>query len=130
MTSNTNIHSTINNTIFCKCVTRSFRFIYVNCFNRLRFLAEVRTFLDNLKTITQEGNMVTRQMTHLLFLFVIFISEFENTQNSFSCGPPFGLFWSVKYLNFWPKATHSDSLRLLEIYIMFCSPAGAKYSFF
>ena len=42
-------------------------------------------------------------------LFVIFISEFENTQNSFSCGAPFGPFWSVKYLNFWPKATNSDS---------------------
>ena len=30
--------------------------------------------------------------------FVTFISEFENTQNSFSCGsPPFGPFWSEKY---------------------------------
>ena len=38
-------------------------------------------------------------------MFVILISEFENTQNSFSCGPSFGLLWSVKYLNIWPKAT-------------------------
>ena len=29
--------------------------------------------------------------------------------NSFSCGPPFGPNSSVKYLNFWQKATDSDS---------------------
>ena len=43
---------------------------------------------------------------HLLFrlyLFVTFIFVFENSQNSFSCGPPFGAFWSVKYLNFAQK---------------------------
>ena len=45
--------------------------------------------------------METRQMTpffHLLFpieLLVIFISQFENNQNLFSRGPPFGPFWSV-----------------------------------
>ena len=70
----------------------------VNCFNRLRFLAEVNTklqkmhFLDNLRIITQEGCIKTRQMTPLFSptfsnLFVIFISEFENAQNSFACGP-------------------------------------------
>ena len=70
-------------------------------------------------------------------LTVTFVSEFENTQSSFSCGAPFGPFWSVKYLSFWPKATNSDSsshfsrhLRLLKIYIMFCPPTGAKYPFF
>ena len=48
------------------------------------------TFFDNLRIITQEGNMKTTQMTpflHLLFLlylFVTFISEFENIYNSFS----------------------------------------------
>ena len=56
--------------------------------------------------------METRQMipffssTFSAQLFVIFISEFENTQNSF---PLFGPFWSVKYFKFWPKATDSDS---------------------
>ena len=29
--------------------------------------------------------------------------DFENSQNSFSCGSPFGPFWSVKYLNFGQK---------------------------
>ena len=58
--------------------------------------------------------METRQIPHFLYLrfpiiIVIFISEFENTRNLLLCGPPFGPFWSVKYLNFWPKATDSDS---------------------
>ena len=45
-----------------------------------------------------------------IFLFIFNIhSEFENTQNSFSCSPSFGPFWSVKYLNFGPKATNSES---------------------
>ena len=59
-------------------------------------------------------------------MFVIFISEFENTQKWFSCGSPFGHIWSVKYFNLWPKATNSDSswhkvdtLRFLKIYFVF-----------
>ena len=98
-------HSIINNINFWNCITRPFRCIYVNCLNRLRFLAEVSTklqkmhFLENLRTITQDGSMETREMTPFFWstysiLFVIFISEFENAQNSFSCGPPlvhFGL---------------------------------------
>ena len=88
--------------------------------------------------------MGTKQMTPFFpsshSLFLIFISEFENAQNSFSCSPPFGPFWSVKYLNFWPKVhpfrqlitllQKADILRLLKIYIMFCLHAGAKYPFF
>ena len=54
--------------------------------------------------------MESTQMTplfHLLFqLFATFIFEFEN---SFSCGPSTDTFCSVKYLNFLPKATDSDS---------------------
>ena len=103
--------TSINHSIFWKSVIRTFRYIYVNCFKRLRFLAEVSTkllkmpFLDNLKTIFQEGNMETRQMTPFFSstfyaLFVTFIFIFGNSQNSFSCGAPFGPFWSVKYLNF------------------------------
>ena len=33
-------------------------------------------------------------------MFVTFILIIENNQYSFSCGPSFGPFWSVKYLNF------------------------------
>ena len=58
--------------------------------------------------------METTQMTPFFSstfsaLTVTFISEFENTQNSFSCGSPFDKFWSIKYLNFMPEATDSDS---------------------
>ena len=118
-------HSIINNTIFWKCVTRPFRCIDENCFNRLRFLAKVSTksqkmhFFRQFRTIIQEKNMKTRQMTpffHLLFLlqlFVTFISEFESTQNVFSCGPLFGPFLPVKYFNFWPKAPNLDNSNIL-----------------
>ena len=49
--------------------------------------------------------METRQMTPFFSstfssLFVSFIFVFENNQNSFSGGRPFGPFWSVKCLNF------------------------------
>ena len=46
----------------------------------------------------KEGNMETKQITPFFFIFV-----FENSQNWFSCVPPFGSFWSVKYLNFGQK---------------------------
>ena len=53
--------------------------------------------------------METRQMTpFILSTFsaltvcnIIFV--FENSQNSFSRGPPFGQFWPEKYLNFGQK---------------------------
>ena len=32
-----------------------------------------------------------------------FIFVFEKSQNLFSCGPSFGPFWSIKYLNFGQK---------------------------
>ena len=38
-----------------------------------------------------------------LYFFITFVFVFENCQNSFSCGPTFGPFWSVKYLNFGQK---------------------------
>ena len=43
--------------------------IHVNYFNRLTFFAEISTkfqkitYLDNIRTITQEANMETRQIT-------------------------------------------------------------------
>ena len=63
--------------IFWKTVIKTFRSIYVNCFNTLRFLAEVSTklqkmhFLDNLRTITQEGSTETRQMTPFFYLLFL-----------------------------------------------------------
>ena len=54
------------------------------------------TISDNLRTITQEGNMKTRQMTPFLkstfpALFRKLIFAFEICQNSFSQGP----LWSI-----------------------------------
>ena len=53
----------------------TFRCVYVSCFNRHRFLAEVSTklqkitFLDNLRTTIQKGNMETRLMTPFPYYF-------------------------------------------------------------
>ena len=67
----------VNDIIFWKSLMRTFRGIYANCFNRLRFFAEISrnckkcTLLDKLRTINSgEGNMETRKMIqffHLLF---------------------------------------------------------------
>ena len=124
---------------------RTFRCIYVNYFNRLRVLTKISTklqkctFLDNLRTITQEANMETRQIIHFLHLifplclFVTLVFVFENSQNSFSYDPTFGPFWSVKYLYFGAIFGQPikifqkvDTLKLLKIFIMFCLPRGAK----
>ena len=100
------------------------------------FLAEVSTkskectFFDNLRIITQEGNMKTTQITpffHLLFLLYLPV-----TVNSFSNS----LLWSIlvcKIPQFFAKSywfgqliilfQKVDTLRLLKIYIMFCLPA-------
>ena len=43
----------INHSIFWKSVMRTFRCIYVNCFNRLRFLAEVSTKLQKMHFFRQ-----------------------------------------------------------------------------
>ena len=152
LTSNTHTiktvsQSIINNINFWKCVTRPFRCIYVNCSNQLGFLAEVSTklkkmhFLDNLRTITQEGSMETRQMNP--FCSSSFSSLFVICSNFiFMWSPhPVGPFWSVKYLNLKYPKSHQfrqlitlfykvDTLRLLTIYIMFCTPTRAKSSFF
>ena len=75
-------------------------------------------FFWQFNTITQEEKKKTRQMIPFLSstfwaLFVIFIFVFENCQNSFSMGPPFGPFWSAKYLDFGGEST--------EIRILSCS---------
>ena len=120
--SNTNIFETVSHSIINnakKCITRTFKCIYVNCFNRLRFLAEVISklqnmhFLDNLRTTTQEGSMETRQM------IPFFSSTFSNLT---VCNVHFWIWkclyfyvvplWSIlvcKIPQFWPKAANSDS---------------------
>ena len=87
---------------------RSFRWKWINCFNRFRFLAEVSTNLKTMHYFWQfkdhnsgKKRKLDKQphFFHLLFelwLFVIFIFVFQNCQNSFSWGPHFGLFWKTK----------------------------------
>ena len=93
---------------------RTFRCIYGNCCQRLRFPAEVSTKLHEMHLFRQFKDhklgkkYETRQITTFFSssfstLFVTFILVFKNSQNSFSCGLPFGPFWSVKYLNFGQK---------------------------
>ena len=70
----------INHIIFLKSVTKTFRSIYVNWFNRLWFLAEVSTKLQKMHFFGQfkdhnSGSMETRKKTpffHLLFLLYHF----------------------------------------------------------
>ena len=103
----------INHIIFWKSVMRTFRYRYVNCFNRLTFLAEVSSklqkkhFLDNLRTIILEGNMEIKQMTPIFSsafsALTVCNIHFCINQKSFSCGLPFGSFWSVTYLNLGQK---------------------------
>ena len=108
-------------------------------------------FLDNLRTITQEGNMETRRLTPFLLssFSVLTVCNiyfvFENSQNSFSCCPPLWSMLVCKIPQFLAKNYRFRQLiilflgtRMLEsrhpeatkIHITFCSPTGAKYPFF
>ena len=96
----------INHIIFWKSVIRTFRCIYVNTFNRLRFLAEISTKLQKMRFL---GQITDHNSNDLIFsstfsvLLVTFIFVFENVQNLFSCFPLFGALWPLKYLNFGQK---------------------------
>ena len=67
----------IRHVIFWETVIKTFRSIYVNWFNTLRFLADVSTklqkiyFLEKLMTRTQEGSTDTRQMTPFFYLLFL-----------------------------------------------------------
>ena len=100
-------------------------------------------FLDNLQTITQERSMKTRQMTPFLSTFSplpvykihLYIWKWSRFIFLYSPPSPFGLFCSVKYLNFEQKlpiwtAHHifleSRQPEVTKIHIMFCPPRGAR----
>ena len=112
-------HTPIRHVIFWDTVIKTFRSIYVNCFNTLRFLAEVSTklqkmyILDNLRTITKEGSMETRQMTPF---FIYFFFYFCNILFHIWKWSKFIFLWSTlrsilvcKIPQFWAIATDSDS---------------------
>ena len=94
----------MSNTIFWKCVTRPFRWIYVNFFNSFRFLAEVIkkcTFLGNLRIITQKGNMETRQMTQFFSCYFSALTVcniyfwIRKYSKFIFIWSPFGPFWNT-----------------------------------
>ena len=94
------VQTPLNHIIFWMCVMRTFRFIYVNYFNKPRFFAEISTKLLKMYFFGQSndhnsGNKHGNCTND--YLFVTFIFVFKNSQNSFSCGLTFGPFWSVKY---------------------------------
>ena len=68
---------------FLKRCNENFQMQCIDCLNRLSFLVEVKFFIYFFHSK----------------IIVTFILVFENSQNSFSCGPSFGPFWSVEYLN-------------------------------
>ena len=94
-------YATINHHFLKEC-SENFQMKYVNCFNRLRFLAEVSTNLLKIHFSRQIKGLELRKETWNLdkwphfsstfsTLFVTLIFVFENSQNSFSCEK-----WHVK----------------------------------
>ena len=90
----------INHIIFWKSAMRTFRCIYVNCFN-------------DLKTITLEGNLETRQMTPFLSS-TFYAPTVCNIHFYIWKSPKFIFMWSPlwsilvsKIPQFWAKATNS-----------------------
>ena len=102
----------IKNTIFWKSMTRSFKWIKINCFNVFRFFPEVSTNFKKMHYFGQfknhnsgKKNIKLYKWHHffdLLFEFlpVIFIFVFENCRKFIFMGFSFRPFWSSKYLNF------------------------------
>ena len=129
---------------------RPSRCTYVNCF-RPKFLAEVSTklqkthFLEYLKTITQEGNMETRQMTPFfsstfsdltvcnihfwIWKYSKFIFMWCPVWSILVCKIPQFLAESYRFRQLITLLQKVDTLRLLKIFIMFCPHVGAKYPF-
>ena len=116
-TSNVNIfwtlcQSIITNTIFWKSEMTTFKCIYVNWYKSLRVFADINKklqkghnfwqFKDHNSRKRHENQTNDSIFFHLLFepwVLRKLIFAFENCQNPFSWGSPFGQFWSAKYLN-------------------------------
>ena len=125
---------------YCQSVMRTFRCIYVNSLDRLRFLDEVRTKFQKIHFIGQfqdhnsgrkHGNQTNDPMFSsnfsLLTVCNIYFCIFENSQSSFSCSSPFGpfLFWSITMPQFWAKATDLSGLMDVRLTIViYCTKVG------
>ena len=89
----------INHIIFWKTVTKTFKSIYINCFNRLRFLAEVSTKLQKMHFFGQfkdynSGRKHGNKTNDHIFSFIFSALLFQNQSPIFYC-PLF----SENYLN-------------------------------
>ena len=81
----------------------------------------ILTFSDNLRTVTHERNMETRQMIPFfsstfstLTVTFLKLKILKKKKNSFFCGPHFGPFWSIKYV--YEQCNHTF-LYLVELYL-------------
>ena len=113
-------HSIINNNIFWKCVTRTFRCIYVTCFNIFRFFCWGQHEIKKMHFFQQfkdnNSGMETTQITPF-FSSTFFARRLFVTINFWIWKYLQFIFKSitlvhsnVRYLNFLPKATDSDSI--------------------
>ena len=110
--------TSINHINFWKSVIWTFRCIYVNsleqaqvsCWSHLK-IAKKMHFLDNLSTMTQEGNMEARQITPLFYLLCLQHSFFHLTivQIHFHVVPTLLHSCLYKEPQFWAKTTDLDS---------------------
>ena len=108
----------INHVIFWKSVMRTFRCIYVNCFNRLRFLAEVSSkfkkilFFGEFKDHNSGTKHINQTIDPIFFMdfFGLAVCNIHFCVSFFHV-VSFPL-WSIlvcKISQFWAKATDSNS---------------------
>ena len=100
---------------FLEDCNKNFQIHICKLLYRLRFLAEVSSVLQKMhffgkftyrNSDSKHGNYTNDpsfSSTFSVLTSVICIFIFQNGQNSFSCGHPFGPFWSVKYLKLGQK---------------------------
>ena len=103
------------------------------------------TFLDNLRIITQEGNMETRQLTPFfsstfsdltvcnihfwIWKYSKFVFMWSPLWSILACKISQYLVRTYQFRQFVTFFYKVDTLRLLKIYIMLCTSAGAKSPF-
>ena len=67
----------------------------------MHFSRQIKDHTSGRKLKTQTNDLIFSSTFSTLFVILIFV--FENSQNSFSCNPPFDPFWFVKFRNFQQK---------------------------
>ena len=126
----------INHIIFLKSVFRTFICIYVNCFSRLRFLAEVSTKLRKMNFFRQfRGHNSGRKLDKWAYFSFPFSALtvcsihfcIWKWSKFIFMWSPFGLFWFLKYLNFREKL---PIFRAHHTYVKSIHPGVTKNSYY